>query len=121
MYVQGFLLAVPGDKKDAYRDMAEKAAAKFAEYGITELVENWEEDVADGKVTDFRRATKAKEGEKIVFSWVIWPDKATADEAHQKMSEDPFWTEDVMAEMPFDGMRMMWGGFTPLVTLGRDG
>jgi len=119
MYIQGFLIAVPEVKKEEYRAVASKAADKFAEYGVTEIVEAWEEDVTDGKVTDFRMATKAEAGEKIVFSWMIWPDKATCDAAHGKMESDPFWSEQ-MGEMPFDGMRMMWGGFSPLFTMGRD-
>lgn len=118
MYVQGFLIAVPEENKDAYRALAERAAEKFAEYGVTEIVEAWEEDVSDGKVTDFRMATKAKDGEKIVFSWMIWPDRQTCQAAHQKMENDEFWTQDM--EMPFDGMRMIWGGFSPIFTMGRD-
>ncbi len=117
MYVQGFLIAVPEGKKDAYRDLAARAADKFAEYGVTEIMEAWEEDVPDGKVTDFRMATKAEPGEKIVFSWMIWPDKATCDAAGEKMHEDEFWSQDM--DMPFDGKRMMWGGFSPLFTMGR--
>ncbi len=119
MYVQGFLLAVPEGNKAAYAEMAMRAAHKFREYGVTEIVEAWEDDVTDGKVTDFRMATKAQPGEKIVFSWMIWPDKATCDAAHEKMSDDPFWQED-MGDMPFDGMRMMWGGFSPIFTAGRE-
>lgn len=118
MYIQGFLIAVPEGNREAYRAMAEKAGTKFREYGVTEIVEAWEEDISDGKVTDFRMATKAKAGEKIVFSWMIWPDKATADAAHAEMEKDPFW-HDQMGDMPFDGMRMMWGGFTPIYTSGR--
>lgn len=117
MYIQGFLIAVPEGKKDAYREMAEKAADKFAEYGVTEIVEAWEEDVTDGKVTDFRMATRAEPGEKIVFSWMIWPDKATCDAAHGKMQEDEYFAQ--MGAMPFDGMRMIWGGFAPIFTMGR--
>lgn len=117
MYVQGFLVAVPEDKKDAYRDLAARASEKFAEYGVTEIVEAWEEDVSDGKVTDFRMATKAEAGEKIVFSWMIWPDKETYQAAHGKMENDEFWAS---LEMPFDGTRMIWGGFSPLFTMGRD-
>jgi uncharacterized protein YbaA (DUF1428 family) len=119
MYVQGFLIAVPEDKQEAYLAVAAKSGEKFAEYGVTEIVENWEEDVTDGKVTDFRTATKAKPGEKIVFSWMIWPDKATCDAASEKMQDDPFWQEE-FEEMPFDGMRMIWGGFSPIFTFGRD-
>lgn len=119
MYVQGFLIAVPEDNKEAYRALAEKAAGKFAEYGVMEIVEAWEDHVTDGKVTDFRKATQAKPGEKIVFSWMIWPDKETSEAAHAKMENDEFWTTQ-LGEMPFDGMRMIWGGFSPLYTLGRD-
>jgi uncharacterized protein YbaA (DUF1428 family) len=118
MYVQGFLIAVPEGNKDAYKALAEKAASKFEEYGVTEIVETWEDAVTDGKETDFRRATKAKAGEKIVFSWMVWPDKATCEAAHTKMEKDEFWSEE-MGEMPFDGMRMIWGGFSPIFTLGR--
>ena len=118
MYVQGFLIAVPEDKKDAYTAMARDAADRFRAYGVTEIVEAWEEDVADGKVTDFRMATKAEPGEEIVFSWMIWPDRETCDEAAGKMQDDPFFQE--MGEMPFDGMRMMWGGFSPIFTMGRN-
>ena len=118
MYVQGFLIAVPEEKKAEYVALAKRAADKFAEYGVTEIVETWEEDVTDGKVTDFRMATKAQEGEKIVFSWMVWLDRATCDAAAQKMQSDPFWQD--MADMPFDGMRMMWGGFSPVFTMGRD-
>lgn len=118
MYIQGFLIAVPEGNKEAYRALAAKAADKFREYGVTEIVEAWEQDVPDGKVTDFRMATKAEPGEKIVFSWMVWPDKATCEAAHKKMEGDSFWAEG-MGEMPFDGMRMIWGGFTPIFTMGR--
>ena len=119
MYVQGFLLAVPEDKKDAYTKMAADAADMFRDMGVLEIVEAWEEDVKDGKVTDFRMAAKAEPGEKIVFSWMIWPDRATCDAAAEKMMNGDG-VSDMPTEMPFDGMRMMWGGFTPVFTMGRD-
>ena len=118
MYIQGFLLAVPGDSKAAYHELASKGWAMFNSLGATEMVEAWEDDVTDGKLTDFRKATQAKEGEKIVFSWIIWPDRATCDAASQKMQEDPAMGA-MFGEPPFDGMRMMWGGFTPLLAEGR--
>jgi uncharacterized protein YbaA (DUF1428 family) len=118
MYVQGFLLAVPEEKKEDYRAMAEKASEMFADYGAIEMMEAWEDDVADGKVTDFRMATKAQDGEKIVFSWIIWPDRATCDAAAKKMQADPEAAEK-FGEMPFDGKRMMWGGFDPIFVMGR--
>ena len=117
MYVQGFLIAVPADKKAAYTELAASAADAFKRYGVTEIVEAWEDNVTDGKVTDFRMAVKAEPGEKIVFSWMVWPDKATADACYAKMTEDGQMNPD---EMPFDGRRMIWGGFSPIFTMGRN-
>lgn len=118
MYIQGFVIPVPEGNKDSYRAMAEAMNAIFGEYGAIEIVEAWEEDVPDGEHTDFRKAVNAAPGEKIVFSWVIWPDKATFDEAHEKI-----WRDERMKEppsgMPFDGKRMIFGGFSPIYTLGR--
>ncbi|MFW2349289.1 DUF1428 domain-containing protein [Qipengyuania sp.] len=113
MYVNGFVIAVPEGNKQAYIDVAEKFWPIAREFGALSQVECWEADVQDGKTTDFRRATKAEKGERIVFSWVTWPDKATADAANQKMMEDPR-MED-FGEMPFDGPRMVYGGFEPIV------
>ena len=118
MYVSGFLIAVPEEKKEAYLKMASDAGAIFKKYGAIEVMEAWEDNVPDGKHTDFRMATKAEPGEKIVFSWIVWPDKATAEESFQKMMEDP--EMQGPEEMPFDGKRMIWGGFSPIYTLGRD-
>lgn len=120
MYVQGFLIAVPEDNKEAYREMAEKASQMFKSYGVLEIVEAWEKDVKDGTDTDFRMATKAEPNEKIVFSWMIWPDRATCDEAAAKMERGEGMPEGMFEEMPFDGKRMMWGGFSPIFTMGRD-
>ncbi len=117
MYVQGFLIPVPADKQDAYRKMAEDASVVFREYGVTEIAECWEVDVADGHTTDFRRAVKAEPGEKIVFSWMVWPDKETCDAGHARMMEDKRW--EGMGDMPFDGKRMIFGGFAPIMTMGR--
>lgn len=117
MYIQGFLVPVPEDKKSEYVDVARYVGEVMKDFGAVEIVEGWEEDVLDGKTTDFRQAVKAEEGEKIVFSWVIWPDKATADEAHSKMMDD----ERMKGEFnpPFDGKRMVFGGFSPVYTIGR--
>ncbi|TMM48937.1 DUF1428 domain-containing protein [Qipengyuania marisflavi] len=113
MYVNGFIAAVPEGNKDAYRDTAEKFWELVKEYGALSQVECWEANVPDGHTTDFRRAVKADNGEKIVFSWVTWPDRATADAGEQKMMSDPR-MED-FGEMPFDGKRMIFGGFEPIV------
>jgi uncharacterized protein YbaA (DUF1428 family) len=93
----------------------------FMEMGATHIVEAWEDDVKDGKVTDFRRAVQAKDDESIVFSWITWPDKATRDAAMAKMMSgelnDPR-MDPAKNPMPFDGMRMIFGGFSPVVDLG---
>ena len=117
MYINGFIVPVPADKKDEYRDVAEKFWEIAKDYGAIEHVEAWEEDVKDGKWTDFRRAVDLKEGEKVVFSWVIWKDKAAADASHETMMADVRMKE--FSDMPFDGKRMVFGGFEPLVVKGR--
>ena len=111
-YIDGFVAAVPADKKDAYRETAAKAVRLFKQWGATRVVENWGEDVPTGKETDFYRAVAAREGEVIVFSWVEYPDKATRDAAQKKMMEDP---EMGAMEMPFDMNRMIYGGFATLL------
>jgi uncharacterized protein YbaA (DUF1428 family) len=113
-YTDGFLVAVPNANKDAYREMATKASAVFREYGATRVVEAWGDDVPDGKLTDFKGAVQAKEDETVVFSWVEWPSKAARDEAWPKLMEDERMKPD-HANMPFDGMRMIYGGFKPVV------
>lgn len=113
-YVDGFILPVPEGKRQAYHDMAAKAAASFKEYGAVRVVEAWGDDVRDGKVTDYKKAVKAEPGETVVFSWIEWPDKAIRDAAWEKMMKDPDMQPD-KDNMPFDGMRMFWGGFQPIV------
>ena len=112
-YIDGYLVPVPTEKKDAYTAMAGIAAPIFREYGATRVVEAWGDDIPDGKVTDFRRAVNAVDGENTVFSWVEWPDKATRDVGMKKFMEDP--RLDGMKDMPFDGQRMIFGGFVPIV------
>lgn len=112
-YVQGFVLAAPSDKKQAYIDMANSALEMFRDYGATFQTECWGEDVPHGKVTDFYRAADAKPDEVPLFSWIEWPDRDTCDAAAKKMEADMDGQD--MPEMPFDGMRMFWGGFMPIV------
>jgi len=112
-YVDGFVVPVPADKKEAYRAMAAKAAPIFREYGALRIVENWGDDTQDGKLTDFHRATIKKPDEKVVYSWVEWPDKATRDAGWAKIMQDERMKPP--ADMPMDGKRMMWGGFAPLI------
>lgn len=112
-YVDGYLLPVPEGKKEDYRAMAQKAAGKFREYGAVRVVEAWGDDVPEGKVTDYQRAVKAEAGENVIYSYVEWPDKETRDAGWAKMMNDPDMQPD--GEMPFDGKRMFWGGFRPLI------
>lgn len=112
-YIDGYVLPVPAENREAYAAMAQKASSLFLEYGAVELMEAWGNDVPRGTTTDFFMAVKAEEGENVVFSWVIWPDKATRDAGWEKMMADDRMKPD--GDMPFDGKRMFWGGFEPLV------
>jgi uncharacterized protein YbaA (DUF1428 family) len=118
MYIQGFIVPVPADKQDAYREVAEKFWPIAHDFGATEHVEAWEADVRDGKQTDFRRSVKIRDGEKVVFAWVFWPDKATCDASHEKMMSDPR-MQEFGNDMPFDGKRLVYGGFEPIVEEGK--
>lgn len=109
-YIDGFLLAVPTDKKEEYRKFAEKFAPLFKEFGATSMTECWGDDVPDGKVTSFPMAVKLEPGETVVFAWITWPSKEARDAGNKKMMEDPRMQGD-MSKAPFDGMRMMFGGF----------
>jgi uncharacterized protein YbaA (DUF1428 family) len=117
MYVAGFVIPVPAEKREAYRKWAQNGAAIFREYGCVEIVESWEDNVPDGKFTDFRRAVDAKPGEKIVFTWQIWPDKATLEAAEAKMHAEG--RLEVSGEIPFDARRLILGCFTPIHIMGR--
>jgi len=112
-YFDGFLVPVPSDKKDAYRAQAEKAAPLFIEHGATRVVECWGDDLPKGQHTDFFMAVKAEEGENVVLSWVEWPSKAVREEGMKKFMADE--RLKAMGDMPFDGKRMFWGGFSELV------
>ncbi len=117
MYVAGLVIPVPAENIEAYRQWAENGARFFKEYGCLEIVESWEDFVPKGKQTDFRRAVAAKAGEKIVFTWQIWPDKASFQAAEAKMHEDP--RMDSAGAPPFDAGRLILGCFEPLVSMGR--
>ncbi len=117
MYIAGLVIPVPGDKMAAYSQWAENGAQFFKDYGCLEIVESWEDFVPDGKQTDFRRAVAAKDGEKIVFTWQVWPDKASFEIAEEKMHQDP--RMDSAGEPPFDAQRLILGCFEPIFSMGR--
>lgn len=119
-YIDGFILAVPKANKEKFITHAEVADAAFMEWGATRVLECWEDDVPDGSITDFRRAVQAEKGEAVIFSWIEWPDKATRDSGMEKMmaamKTDPRVNQETNP-MPFDGMRLIFGGFIPVVKL----
>lgn len=88
-YIDGFVIPVPKDKREAYRALAAKAAPIFKEYGALRVVECWGDDVPDGTTTDFRKAVKADANENVVFSWIIWPSKEVRDVGNKKVMNDP--------------------------------
>lgn len=113
-YIDRFVIPVPADKKDAYVAMAAEVASVLKEHGATRLVEYWGDDVPDGKVTDFKRAVQAEAGESVVFAWVEWPSKAARDAGNKRLMEDPR-MQTMGQGMPFDGKRMIVGGFALLL------
>lgn len=115
-YVDGYLIAVPTTKKDAYKAIAEAAATVFKDHGATRVVECWGDDVPEGKVTSFPMAVKRGDDETVVFSWIEWPSREARDVGMKASMEDPRMSHDVN-DMPFDGQRMIFGGFRPIVDL----
>jgi uncharacterized protein YbaA (DUF1428 family) len=118
-YIDGFVIAVPTANKQKFIQHANDGDSVFVEHGATRILECWGDDVQNGKQTDFRRAVNAKDDETVVFSWIEWPDKATRDAGMEKAMKDPRLSPQ-SNPMPFDGMRMIFGGFAPVVELGSD-
>lgn len=119
-YIDGFVIAVPKANKQAFIDHASSADAMFVEMGALRVLECWADDVPEGKTTDFRMAVKATADEDVVFSWIEWPDKATRDKAYAVMMDPDFKDprmDPATNPMPFDGKRLIWGGFAPVVEL----
>lgn len=113
-YVDGYVMAVPTNNRDAFIKHAKEAAQVFKEHGALRVVECWGDDVPDGKVTSFPMAVKKKPDETVVFSWILWPSRQARDEGMKKAMNDPRLQPDKM-KMPFDGQRMIFGGFEPIV------
>ncbi len=113
-YVDGFVLAVPTRNKAAYVKMAKMSVKMFRKLGALRIVETWSADVPKGKWTDFYRSVKAKKTESIVFAWIEWPSRKVRNAAMKRMMADPQHGE-MFKEMPFDGKRMIFGGFSTLL------
>jgi uncharacterized protein YbaA (DUF1428 family) len=125
-YIDGFVIAVPTANKEKFIAHAKLGDSVFIDLGATRVIECWGDDVPDGKVTDFRRAVQANDDETVVFSWIEWPDKETRAAAYAIMTDwmnnpdkaDPR-MDPARNPMPFDGKRLIYGGFAPLVEVGR--
>ena len=114
MYINTYVLSVAETKKEDYIRIANIFAEVAKDFGALEIFENWELEVPDGEHTDYRKAVKAEPGEKIVLSWVVWPDRETGAKAHKEMFADQRMLN--VGEMPFDSKRMILGGFEPILT-----
>lgn len=115
-YVDGFVAAVPAANKEAFRKHASDACEVFREYGALKCVECWGDDVPQGEVTSFPMAVKCKEDEVVVFSWILWPSREVRDEGMAKAMKDARLQQDANP-MPFDGKRLIYGGFEVIVDL----
>ena len=113
-YIEGFVASVPSANKAKYITHAIDAATVFKDHGALRLVECWEDDVPEGKLTSFPLAVKREPGESIVFSWIAWPSKAVRDSGMEKVMNDPRMSNE-NNPMPFDGKRMIFGGFQMIV------
>ena len=119
-YIDGFVIAVPTANKQKFIEHAGLIDTIFTDLGATRVVECWGDDVPEGENTDFGKAVQATADESIVFSWIEWPDKETRDAAMKKMMSEDFKDERMDVEknpVPFDGKRLIFGGFKPVVEL----
>ena len=112
-YIDGFVAPVKTSDREAYKAYAERSIPAFKEFGAIGMVEGWGDDVPQGTLTSFPMAVQCKPDETVVFSWVWWPSKEVRDVGNKKMMEDPRMA--AMHDMPFDGQRMIYGGFEPIV------
>jgi uncharacterized protein YbaA (DUF1428 family) len=119
-YFEGFILPVPQANRDAFARHANDVAAALREVGVRRQVESWENDVPEGKVTDFRKAVAANADEKVVFAWFEYPDRQARDAANQAMMSSSRLME-LSSDVPFDGKRMILGGFEAIVEEGDGG
>lgn len=113
-YIDGFVVAVANENKEDYLAHAKIAAEVFKEHGALKIIEAWGDDVPDGEVTSFPMAVKAKKEETVVFSIAFWPSKEARDEGWRKVMDDPR-MQPGNTPMPFDGKRLIYGGFIPIL------
>jgi uncharacterized protein YbaA (DUF1428 family) len=118
-YIDGFVIPVPVTKQSDYHQVAEIAAPVFIDHGATGVVETWGEDLMKGEVTDYYKAVEATEDESIIFSWIAWPSKEARDSGNKSAMEDERFAAIGPDSMPFDGKRMIMGGFVPIVDTAR--
>ena len=117
-YVDGFVVPVPTANLAAYRRMAKKAGAIWREYGALEYNECLGDDVPPGKSTSFPQSVKLKDGETVVFAWIVYKSRKDRDRINAKVMADPRLSEMAQAKnLPFDGKRMFWGGFKTMISL----
>ena len=117
-YVDGFVVPVPKKKLAAYRSMARKAGKVWREHGALDYKECIAEDVKMGKLTSFPRSVKLRAGETLFFSWILFKSRAHRDRVNAKVMKDPRLASMMdPSAMPFDGKRMIYGGFKVLVDL----
>lgn len=109
-YIDGFVAAVPNENKQAYLEHAEVSAVCFKDHGALKIIECWGDDVPDGEVTSFPMAVQCKENETVVFSWIIWPSKEIRDKGMEAVMQDERMSDE-NNPMPFDGQRLIFGGF----------
>ncbi|WP_138469653.1 DUF1428 domain-containing protein [Poseidonocella sp. HB161398] len=114
-FVSGMVAAVPASRKADYIASAERCWPLFRRAGALGMAENWGVDIPEGELTSFSSAVKKEPGEAVVFSWITWPDKKTADACWREMESDPDWAEILAAGMPFDARRMIFGGFQTIL------
>ncbi len=113
-YVDGVVLAVPTADREKFRDYAERTAKMFVEHGALKVVDCWGDEVPDGQLTSFPMAVQRKDDETVVFSWVVWPSREVRKAAWEKVMQDPR-MNPATNPMPFDGKRMIFGGFETIV------
>ncbi|MDP5029179.1 MAG: DUF1428 domain-containing protein [Paraglaciecola sp.] len=110
-YVDGFVAAVPDVNKDTFIEHAKIMARVLKDNGALQVVDTWGDEIPEGEITSFPFAVKKKEGETVAFSWIIWPSKAIRDAGWQASMQDPRMDPETNP-MPFDGKRLIYGGFT---------